>query len=197
MGAEAAAVARTDNPYLEEFGRLFPNGPSYERAEEFGLGRLRQLRQELCTRYAWAVPTEAVLSAIGQHGPIAEMGAGTGYWAHLLRSRGVEVEAFDTFPKDDPRWDKPKLGTHEILKSYPSHSLLLCWPPFRSSMAADCLNAFSGQMLIYVGEAEGGCTADDDFFGIVREEFSLRKKIEILNWPNIHDAVWLYQRSSD
>ncbi|GJP35479.1 hypothetical protein CLOM_g19996 [Closterium sp. NIES-68] len=56
--------------------------------------------------YAWAVPTEAALAAIksaaGEEG-IVEVGAGTGYWAALLRRRGVDVAAYDWTPLDSCR----------------------------------------------------------------------------------------------
>jgi len=51
--------------------------------------------EEAQEKYAWAIPNEKALMAISEFAPIIEMGAGAGYWARLLRDRGVEIEAYD------------------------------------------------------------------------------------------------------
>ncbi len=47
---------------------------------------------------AHAVPTPRALKALAKLGPIVEMGAGSGYWAAMLQSRGVDVVAYDLEP---------------------------------------------------------------------------------------------------
>ncbi|CAI7734188.1 unnamed protein product [Closterium sp. NIES-54] len=58
-------------------------------------------------RFRRAVPTEAALAAVkaaaaGGKG-VVEVGAGTGYWAALLRRRGVDVAAYDWTPLGSTR----------------------------------------------------------------------------------------------
>ena len=48
----------------------------------------------------FGVPGEEALEACARYAPLVEVGAGTGYWAAVLRARGVEVEAFDLHPPD-------------------------------------------------------------------------------------------------
>ena len=57
-------------------------------------------RRELIAKYGFAVPTNEALDAVGRCSPsgVVEVGAGTGYWAHLLQQRGVDVAAFDIEP---------------------------------------------------------------------------------------------------
>ena len=43
------------------------------------------------------VATLKALDAIAAVSPITEIGCGTGYWAALLRTRGVDVLAFDMY----------------------------------------------------------------------------------------------------
>ena len=38
------------------------------------------------------------LDALAARSPLVEVGAGLGYWAHLLRRRGVPVQAYDSHP---------------------------------------------------------------------------------------------------
>ena len=48
-------------------------------------------RQSPCWMLAFAVPSNAALAMVARYGPIVEMGCGTGYWASLLRERGVQA----------------------------------------------------------------------------------------------------------
>lgn len=66
-----------------------------------GLGHVLDLparRRELAALFAWAIPDEGALAMLARHAPLLESGAGTGYWAALLRARGVDVLASDLLP---------------------------------------------------------------------------------------------------
>lgn len=58
-------------------------------------------RQNLVTRYAWAIPSPESIDWIISYlngRPVVEVGAGTGYWAWLLSQAGVDVNAYDIKP---------------------------------------------------------------------------------------------------
>ena len=66
-----------------------------------GLGHVLALparRRELAALFAWAIPDEGALAVLARHAPLLECGAGTGYWAALLRARGADVLASDLIP---------------------------------------------------------------------------------------------------
>ena len=49
--------------------------------------------------FSCAIPTEGALQAIADlKMPVVEVGCGSGYWARLLRGRGVDVLAYDLHP---------------------------------------------------------------------------------------------------
>eukprot|EP00976_Prorocentrum_cordatum_P091331 1188484-Prorocentrum_minimum.AAC.2 len=50
--------------------------------------------------YSWGVPSTEALEEVAHHSAngVVEMGAGTGYWAWLLRNMGVAVSAYDIHP---------------------------------------------------------------------------------------------------
>lgn len=48
--------------------------------------------------YAYAAPNAAALEALLAQSPLLELGAGTGYWARLLRGAGADVLALDIAP---------------------------------------------------------------------------------------------------
>jgi len=84
-------------------------------------------------------------------------GRGTGYWAYLLRNRGVDIAAYDLAPPDqgpnayrfEPRtWTEVQTGGVEILDQYADRALLLCWPGYKDTFADDALARFNGNVLI-------------------------------------------------
>jgi hypothetical protein len=154
-------------------------------------------------RYAFAVPTVAALDAIARHAPVVELGAGTGYWAYLLRARGVDIVAYDLAPPDqlpnayklDPRtWTGVRRGGVEVLGGYRDRALFLCWPGYRDSFAHDALAAYAGTRLIYVGEDRGGNTASPPFFDQLSATWALVERLELPRWPGAHDSLQIYDR---
>lgn len=122
-------------------------------ASEWMLHRVR--RELLTAEYAWAIPTEPVLHRLAELSPICDLGCGTGYWASLLAKAGAEVLAVDAHPPlgAENRWHRTEgklfgrqatirhfvdivLGDAATFDVPSSHTLMLCWPPYDSSMAA-------------------------------------------------------------
>jgi hypothetical protein len=116
---------------------------------------------ELAQRYAYVFPDDRSLSMLAELGPIVEIGAGTGYWAYLLRARGVDVLAFDQAPPDGERanryhaptstWSEVVSADHTALTEHSDRTLFLCWPPLFSSLG-DCLMSYSGNTVALIGD---------------------------------------------
>ena len=198
-----------DNPYLREFRRLEPElrGPRDYVNLVHGASRISAHdRRVWCVRrYAFAVPTDAALATLARHAPIVELGAGTGYWAYLLRSRGVDCVAYDLAPPDhvpNPNRFQPLTWTHveqggvEALAAHRDRALFLCWPSYREPFAARALSAYTGETLLYVGEPAGGHTADDAFFAQLAQDWQVVEHLALPNWPGTHDALTVYRRRS-
>jgi putative endonuclease len=156
-----------------------------------------ELRDQLVSRYSWAVPTEEALRQIAELSPIVEMGAGTGYWATLLKKMGTDIVPYDRAPPGSLKslvaacnpWHagakqhtRVLQGTPEILKGYADRTLLLCWPP-RGSMARQCLGEF------------GGFTADLKLQETIRLKFELVSTVSIPRWPGMNDMMTVWRRS--
>lgn len=154
--------------------------------------------------YAFAIPTAEVITRIVEKAPrLVELGAGTGYWAKLLTEAGADVVAFDRVPAGEQngfgkqqvaKWFPVQHGTVDAIVSYRDMALLLNWPPYNSPMAADAVRRWGGDLVVYIGEGHGGCTADDDFHEMMDREFECVEIIEIPQWFGIHDSVYLFQR---
>jgi hypothetical protein len=156
-------------------------------------------RGEMTRKFAWAIPGEQAVKYMAKFGSLVEMGAGKGYWALCLQAEGCTLRAFDNFANktyidDDKPWFPVEYGTPATLKEFQDSPLFLCWPPYNSSFASDCLKHWKGKDVFYVGEGYGGCTGDDDFHQQLESDFEQVEVLEIPQWMGIHDRFHHYQR---
>jgi len=180
-------------------------------------GIKKQSRNDLCREYTWSIPDPITLEFITEWvKPAAiEMGAGTGYWAWQLSQLDVNIIAFDEVPpqiKSGNHWHSPRdeqeeklqgktrsvffdvqEGTPETLEKYADRILFLCWPP-KSDMALECLKHYQGKRLVYIGEGDGGCTASEEFFEKLEQEWEEKASHRPIQWSGIHDYVTVYER---
>jgi hypothetical protein len=118
-------------------------------------------RLDLAQRYSYVFPDAHLVNALGELGPLVEMGAGTGYWAGQLRARGADVVAFDQAPPDGdapnryhrrtPTWTHVLQGDQTVLTEHADRALFLCWPPLFSSLG-DCLQFYEGDTVACIGD---------------------------------------------
>lgn len=107
-----------------------------------------------CSHYAFGVPSEPALELIAAHSPdgVLELGAGNGYWAMLLRDRGLSVRALDPRPTGRrASWSRVDRGDHRDAARYPRRTLLLVWPTQDDAWADDALRRYRGETVIYAG----------------------------------------------
>ena len=161
------------------------------------------VREEAILEYAFAVPDSRTLDVVAQHAPIVEMGAGTGYWARLLRDRGVDVVAYDACPGYETGggrlYTEVLEGGPSVLASHSDRTLLLVWPPLwhegddEEDMSVACLDHWRGRVLIYVGDW-GVATASEAFHRRLRTEFTEIARAVIPQWEDVHDRMWVFER---
>lgn len=239
----------TANPYLVEYhkmlghqidhgGMLMPAMPAWpQRPWQYcfeclrSAPRTRDKRaqddertwQPMQRQYAWGIPDESALEAIAEHSPggVVEIGAGGGYWAKLLRERGVDVMAFDADPGFAhwtlKNWSEVLLGDHTAVIGFPKRTLLLCWPSYDMPWTAEVLELYGGDTVIYVGEGSGGCTGCDRMHTLLGEGsecwhlgaehddpcdcgpresalFTPGKEVRIPQWCGLNDYLSIYHR---
>jgi hypothetical protein len=180
------------------------------------------VRMEYCATYAFAVPTEEALAAIAAVSPagVVEIGAGSGYWAALLRDRGVLVEAYDIAPEPPPAggmragggvpdrgynqytrtsWGGVQPGPATSAARHPGLTLLLCWPPEHDSTARQALESYRGDTLVYVGELNNDRDfADEEFFALLRSGWEMTAEVAIPQWrvpeATYEDSMTIWRR---
>jgi len=133
------------------------------------------IRDELISRFSFAIPTSAALAEIALASPsgVIEVGAGTGYWAGLLAATGTDVIAFDADPPPSPTnpwfaggtlWFNVQKSDETVAGGFPQRTLLLVWPTIGAQWAADAVRSYhagGGGCVAFVGEVAGGRTGDD------------------------------------
>lgn len=171
------------------------------RPEDF----VRLDRHVLVAKYAWAIPTDQPLRALADLGRLVEIGAGTGYWAWMLRQMGVDVVAYDLQPPngkpkrngyhpDADAWTEVRRGGAARASFHPDRALFLCWPPYRDSLADRALRYYDGNTVAVVGEDEWGCTGDEAFFRRLNRGWDLLRTVPVLQYDGIHDELTIWRR---
>jgi hypothetical protein len=167
-------------------------------------------RDELVRRYAWAVADPGSVGFVAEHAAagVVEIGAGAGYWAWQLVQRGIPVAAYDESPPNvksngycgrdgvlRPVWHPVHEGGPEMAAKHADRALFLCWPPM-STMAAEALAAYQGDRVIYIGEGDWGCTADDDFHEALNAGWEEIADHVGVRWSGINDRITVHRRAS-
>lgn len=162
-----------------------------------------RLREEVIVKYGFAILDRRAIEAMRPYAPLLEIGAGSGYWAYELQKYGIDVVATDPmtggygfFSGEEPRRWQHHYTTIEILTSveavrkYPNRNILTVWPDYDESWAADALETFTGQVVIYMGEGYGNATADDRFHELLEQRFADREFIPMPHFEHSFDR-WL------
>lgn len=160
-----------------------------------------RLREKFIQRYGFAILTREAIEVIRPYGPLLEIGAGSGYWTYELQNYGVDViatdshsEAFGWFQSGTSirgRWKKTfvnveKLEAVDAVRKYPNRNLLVVWPSYGESWAADALDTFTGQVVVYMGEWGSAC-AEDRFFDQLDQRFSDQVYVRMPHFWGLYD----------
>ena len=168
----------------------------------FGLTR-HDHRWDGIEKFGYAIPNDEAIQLLISLGPITELGAGLGYWAHLITEGGGQIQAYDIHPgegneykpiREGKPWHPVMQGGVEVLHDNDCPTLLLCWPCYMGVWAEEALAAFKGDRVAYVGEGYGGCTATDAFHDTLNDAWELETTVCIPRWEHIGDQLYIYKR---
>ncbi len=206
---EAANVAPALPPGLP--ASEYPSGELWECSDQDEL--LFAQRKRFLAEVGFCLITAEVIDALAKLSAgkkVLEAGSGSGWLAARLGERGINILAAD--------WTDYRTADRSSKRGYPVRevfrldhhgnavdllpgdydTVLLVWPNYETQFAHNVACAMrSGQTLIYEGESEGGCTADQAFFQYLRISFKPRlSEMAELNtnhrtFPGVHDKWWI------
>ena len=135
-----------------------------------------------------------------------EIMAGCGCLSYALQQEGVAVIPTDDFSWED-RWasanhlwtDVYKIDAIKAIKLYGRNvDFIIMAFPYMDELAAKCLKTMRKVapdcQMIYIGEEDGGCTADDDFFEVANfiEDIEFNEAVrEFKSWRFMYDRPYL------
>ncbi|GAA4605368.1 hypothetical protein GCM10023195_18570 [Actinoallomurus liliacearum] len=197
--------AGVDNPYWEIVRQL----PSVREAGQGicpdGFARGLPVGHHLLTkRYSWAIPSPgdiAWLTQILNGRGLVEIGAGSGYWVWQAEQAGIDAIAYEPVSSsantytDGTEYSAVRRDGPAAARHHPDRALLLCWPSQGDPWASDALHAYTGDLLIYIGQGAGGRCADDDFFRLLAREWTpIGSSIHHITWRHTHSTMTAYRR---
>lgn len=155
--------------------------------------------------FGFAIPNEEALQIIAEYSPILEVGAGNGYWAFELKERGGDIITTEPLKKAENKyeqvskgqlWVEPEnLSANEAIQKYPNRTLMMIWPCYDDPWAYFALKEYKGQYFIFVGEGQGGCTAEDMFFNELERNWEMIHDVWIPRHDGIHDYLSIHRRN--
>jgi len=159
-------------------------------------------RAKLVRTYAWAVPDPATVEWIAKYarGRILDPFAGSGYWGWMFVQAGLDALCFDLTPPPDHEWydhqfwPVGRLDAREAARLHSDRTLFVCWPPYADPIAAETLDAYTGDRVIYLGESEGGCTGDDQMFKLLQARWTEVASHVPVRWYGLRDYVTVFDR---
>ncbi|MGH3376427.1 MAG: hypothetical protein ACRDP6_16980 [Actinoallomurus sp.] len=161
----------------------------------------------LAQRYSWAIPSPgdiAWLTHVLADRGLVEIGAGSGYWAWQAGQAGIDVIAYEPISAsanaytDGIQYTLIRRDGPAAARRHPSRALLLCWPSHGDPWAANALHAYTGDLMIYIGQGQGGRCADDDFFRLLARTWTpIGASTRHVAWRHTHSAMTAYRRRTE
>lgn len=162
-------------------------------------------RKRIRKKYGYALLSNEDIRMIAEYSPIVEIGAGTGYLAHMLSQAGAEIDAYDiSIPEENEyQFTSDFYYPVEVIDSVEfrdpeDRTLLISWPCYDRDWAYHYLKEFldcGGEYLIYIGEDKCGCTATDSFFDLMNESTALIETVEIDHFYFVHDKLYIMRNN--
>lgn len=142
-----------------------------------------------------------------------EICSGSGLLANELQMKGIDVIPTDIANEKDNGYyllrTEPYTKIEQIdglsaIEKFDADVLIMSWPPFDDPIAANALEKFidknpNGE-IIYIGESEGGCTADNRFFELIYEHELTENHLNINYEPTpfafLHDNIYSFSKKN-
>lgn len=187
--------------------RNYLNDNNYNFEVKFSL---MALRYSFVEQFGFVLLSEQLLNQVSEfleNKTVCEIGAGTGWLSYNLQKKGIDITPVDYKPIQDSDFAFKKLHTDilvangiDYLENTLSDVVILSWPDYDTSFASQVLKSLKkGQTLIYIGEGDGGCTGDDEFFSLIETKTKLNKNVteslqkSSLSWTGIHDTWYVFE----
>ena len=190
--------------------KIIPDKWDFEQHKSFIWGR----RSEVVSLYGFCLISYSWITPLSKwigDRKCLEIMAGHGAFSFALQSVNTSIIATDSFEWENKYrtydfnailWtDVEKIDAVSAIRKYGKDvDIIICsWPPYNEDTATKCLlemrKVNPNCVMLYIGEGQGGCTADDSFFETVEivedETFDNCFNGNYTRWCGIHDYPML------
>ena len=204
------------NPYLIRVLALRKTLPDWDNLfgapEELRIPQLIRLNvvgEYLVNKYSWAIPDTRAIRILSAFAPLIEIGCGLGYWGRLLHDSGVDIISVDRLGPRRDSWTYVVKGGPLLLQKpfLQGRNLFLCYPDEDGNLGSLCLQHFSGEYIIHVGELlitgtqcgfpqrPWGRTTSADFQVKLYENFHCIVAAALPSYPVGKDYITVWKRT--
>ena len=159
------------------------------------------LQERHWAKFGFGILNRATVELVRQYSPLLEVGCGLGYWAFELREAGAEIAATDPCP--GTRWEGAetwteveRLTAQQALERYPERNMLVVWPDRTGDWAAQAFREFRGELVLYVGEEQGGCTGTREMFAEIERNYRTVLEHPVPRWAGTEDRLTVLRRKT-
>lgn len=171
---------------------------------------------EVFQHYPEYVPSDEAIDTLAAVPQLLEVGAGNGYWAHVINENGGKCLPTDIHPEpidasDYPHtevyftdegkshettvWMDVRESDHTVVEEYPGHDALLCHPP-AFPWTEELLSLMNPeQRLVLVAQWYPGPDATPKFFERLNTEWSLINEFPVYNWKSAAAHGYVFEQS--
>ena len=160
--------------------------------------------RELVYAYSHSIPTVDALKLLATLSPLVELGAGTAYWARLLKDLGTDIVAYDLVSAESndwtaklPAWTELRPGDAcTALRQHPDRVPFACWPPRPDGYMSDVFRIYRGTTIALItdGRFLGEGDHRDPLYDALESEWTLDQRVELPNWPYRQDSLMIWRR---
>ena len=163
------------------------------------------LRGRYVNEYGFATVTGKAIAWLAEQldgQPVTEAGAGNGYLAHELRSRGMAVRATEPTPpsEEDNKWfgtvrewtELERMDGVEAARTAGESALLWSWAPPDESCRRS-LEAYEGSTIILIGDPSA--TGWEEAWDTLNSGWEERGNMPLPSFPGTWDRMAVYRRT--
>ena len=170
------------------------------------------VRHNVCMNISWALLDDNNLKSISEfveNDIVYDLGCGHAFWSDVLNKLyNVKVKCVDInhkyrydyvdlkAPYRKIKYVNYKSNMIKCLKIWKPKCLMFIWPTYNDNWAYLYTKNVKPEKIIYIGESEFGCTADQKFHEYIGNNYQIENILINPIWDGIYDKVYLLKKTS-
>lgn len=191
-----------DNISMEDFNAIKDTSMS----EDVRLMMCRSYMNKVA--HMWPLLTKDFIDELAEHPMIKnkkclEVFGGAGWLSGALAYKGVDVICTDKDSVSENRIvnnDVIEIDALEAISKYNADILIISWPPYTDIAAYNVAKKFTdknpGGIIFYIGELQGGCCAEDNFFDLLMIDDSVKPINNFISYYCINDRAVFMKKNT-